>query len=221
MSKPQKRAKPHDLPHLMNGRPRETGASREVPGNKVAAKKRVAILKAAMEMFRRHGFKRTSVDLIAEEAGVAKPTIYAHFQDKEALFSAVCQLFVDQMTAEAQKASAIESVHERFTAMLAAKFTFYFDVVLRSPHATELLGATNDLGKEIIDASDVAYRNFLTAAITLADKNNEFSLSSMKLGADELADVLLQAGHGAEYGAKTTEEHRANLRRLVGLLVRL
>lgn len=60
-------------------------ASKEIsPPSKVAAKKRLAILKAAVALFSRHGFKRTSIDLIAEAAKVAKPTIYAHFEDKDA-----------------------------------------------------------------------------------------------------------------------------------------
>src|SRR5262245_11315753 len=63
--------------------------------SKVALKKRANILKAAVTLFSRHGFKRTSVDLLAEEAKVAKPTIYAHFQDKDALFAAVCELFME------------------------------------------------------------------------------------------------------------------------------
>ncbi len=220
MSKLKKRSEPRVLQPISNDIVRESGVPREVSGNKVAAKKRGAILKAAMEMFRRHGFKRTSVELIAEEAKVAKPTIYAHFEDKEALFVAVCQLFGDQMMEAAERALAHGSVLDRFTSILAAKFTFYFDVVLRSPHATELLGVTNDLGRETILASDIAYRNFLIEAITQADERREISLGSMKLSADDLADVLLQSGHGAEYGAKTTEDHCANLRRLVALVLR-
>jgi TetR/AcrR family transcriptional regulator, mexJK operon transcriptional repressor len=48
--------------------------------------KREAILAAAGEVFAREGYALAGVDVIAAEAGVAKPTVYNHFGDKETLF---------------------------------------------------------------------------------------------------------------------------------------
>lgn len=50
--------------------------------------KRRAILAAAIEVFARDGYERASVDAIAAEAGVAKPTIYNHLGGKENLYRA-------------------------------------------------------------------------------------------------------------------------------------
>ncbi|WP_028923557.1 TetR/AcrR family transcriptional regulator [Pseudonocardia acaciae] len=47
--------------------------------------KRLAILDAAFAVFAREGYAQASVDVIAAEAGVAKATVYSHFQDKENL----------------------------------------------------------------------------------------------------------------------------------------
>lgn len=47
------------------------------------------ILLAAKKMFERFGFKKTTVDEIASEAGVAKSTLYQHFKSKEDLFMSV------------------------------------------------------------------------------------------------------------------------------------
>lgn len=49
---------------------------------------RAAILDAAARGFGRHGFAGLSMDELAADAGVTKPTIYAHFGKKEALFDA-------------------------------------------------------------------------------------------------------------------------------------
>jgi TetR/AcrR family transcriptional regulator, mexJK operon transcriptional repressor len=46
-------------------------------------------VRAAIALFLRDGFARTSVDAIAEEAGVSKRTIYNHYGDKESLFLSV------------------------------------------------------------------------------------------------------------------------------------
>jgi TetR/AcrR family transcriptional regulator, mexJK operon transcriptional repressor len=51
--------------------------------------KKAAIVRAALRLFVQDGFARTSVDAIAEEAGVSKRTIYNHYGDKESLFVSV------------------------------------------------------------------------------------------------------------------------------------
>jgi len=48
-----------------------------------------AILDAAYELFLDRGIAATTMDLVAERAGVSKMTVYANFQDKPALLAAV------------------------------------------------------------------------------------------------------------------------------------
>jgi AcrR family transcriptional regulator len=54
-------------------------------------RKRDEIRRAALDLFTRDGYERTSVDAIAAEAGVSKRTVYNHFGDKENLFLSVVQ----------------------------------------------------------------------------------------------------------------------------------
>lgn len=51
--------------------------------------KRKAIIEAAMAEFEAKGFKATSMDDIAKRAEVSKRTVYNHFDNKDALFSAI------------------------------------------------------------------------------------------------------------------------------------
>jgi len=53
--------------------------------------KRETILKAARTIFVRSGYRGASMDAIAEEAPVSKPTLYSHFGNKHELFVAVIQ----------------------------------------------------------------------------------------------------------------------------------
>jgi TetR/AcrR family transcriptional regulator, mexJK operon transcriptional repressor len=48
-----------------------------------------AILDAAFDLFLDRGIAATTMDLVAERAGVSKMTVYANFQDKPALLAAV------------------------------------------------------------------------------------------------------------------------------------
>src|ERR1700722_6406809 len=60
-------------------------------------RKHNAIAGAALVLFARDGYERTSVDAIAAEAGVSKRTVYSHYGDKENLFLLVIADTYDQM----------------------------------------------------------------------------------------------------------------------------
>jgi AcrR family transcriptional regulator len=51
-----------------------------------AAERRQAIIDAGLDEFIARGFTATRLDDVAKRAGVAKGTIYLHFEDKQALF---------------------------------------------------------------------------------------------------------------------------------------
>jgi TetR/AcrR family transcriptional regulator of autoinduction and epiphytic fitness len=62
----------------------------------LSAKKRHAILAGAIQIFTENGFEASSMDKIAEAAGVSKITVYNHFQSKENLFQEIVADFVKQ-----------------------------------------------------------------------------------------------------------------------------
>jgi TetR/AcrR family transcriptional regulator, mexJK operon transcriptional repressor len=64
-----------------------------------AGPKGEAIAAAALRLFLRDGYERTSVDAIAAEAGVSKRTIYNRYGDKENLFLSVLRDTYDSMMA--------------------------------------------------------------------------------------------------------------------------
>jgi AcrR family transcriptional regulator len=57
----------------------------------LSSEKTAAILAGAMQEFLAHGYAGARVDRIVEAAGVSKATVYRHFPDKEALFTALIQ----------------------------------------------------------------------------------------------------------------------------------
>ena len=52
------------------------------------------ILQAAMALFMRRGYARTSVTQIAKKAGVSRAAVFWHFSDKDTLFRAAAKQFV-------------------------------------------------------------------------------------------------------------------------------
>ena len=70
------------------------------PGRPKDRAKRDAIVCAARTLFFTRGFEATSIESIAEQAGVSKVTIYGHFGDKAGVFEAVVQNVASRMEAK-------------------------------------------------------------------------------------------------------------------------
>ena len=60
-------------------------------GRSKSEQKRHNIIDAASELFLTHGFEGTSMDHVAEQAGVSKQTVYSHFGNKEELFTTIIE----------------------------------------------------------------------------------------------------------------------------------
>ncbi|MGK6317658.1 TetR/AcrR family transcriptional regulator [Neorhizobium sp. DT-125] len=72
------------------------------------------IVDAASELFMELGFQATTLDMVARRAKISKLSIYRHFENKEALFSAAiaahCQQFALQSLVEGVGGSAEEQL---------------------------------------------------------------------------------------------------------------
>lgn len=68
------------------------------PPRDLAGDVKARILDAAQRVFLTRGYQSATLDEIAETAPASKPTIYAHFPGKEALFEAVVARVIDGLT---------------------------------------------------------------------------------------------------------------------------
>jgi len=72
--------------------PPEGSGGNERRGGRPTRKGAVALTKrlvaTATDLFLKHGFEKTSMDMVSAEAGISKPTIYARFANKADLFEA-------------------------------------------------------------------------------------------------------------------------------------
>ncbi|WP_428965275.1 TetR/AcrR family transcriptional regulator [Micromonospora fluostatini] len=73
--------------------------------------KRQAILAGAFDVFARRGYAHAGVQEIADEAGVAKPTVYNHLVDKPTLFRQA--IGAAAQAALVERLAALEPLHER------------------------------------------------------------------------------------------------------------
>ena len=184
--------------------------------------RRARIVEAAIALFARYGMRRTSMELVAKESRVAKPTLYAYFESKESLFVDVCQHVMDGILAEAEKAAASGgSVEDRLAGILVAKYTRIFELVEASPHAAELLGSQEEHAARVVAKGDKAYRALLVRVVEEESVAGRLALPRAGVTAGELADLLMRCASGASAysNAKSGAAHRKNVHTLVHVLV--
>ena len=81
---------------------------------------------AAMRVIARKGIAQATMQEIADEAGIAKGTIYLYFQDRTRLFESVADSAVDQLLAEIDPLwDEPSTVSERLAKIIRAQFAFF------------------------------------------------------------------------------------------------
>jgi AcrR family transcriptional regulator len=107
------------------------------PSNRLpAARRRRQLLDVAIDVFAEKGFHATSMDEVAEAAGVTKPVLYQHFDSKRELFLELLEdvggYLVSAVTAAVGGASGPRQQVE-------AGFEAYFEFVTEQTNAFRLL----------------------------------------------------------------------------------
>lgn len=81
------------------------------------------ILAAAARLFADQGFSATSMNQVAEACGVAKPTLYHYFQDKQHLLAQICDSHVHALLALVEEVKAQQLAPDAQLRALIERFT--------------------------------------------------------------------------------------------------
>lgn len=171
-----------------------------------------AILDAAFRAFAVYGYRRVSMEDIAQGAGLSRTALYQHFRNKEDIFRSLSARYFAECRAEMARALAVEGPAEAvLQAVFAAKDGKFMEVVLGTPHGRELL----DVGHAV--ASGVALEAEAWMAAELAD------WMAVRGAAARLGDPAAAAGLviAALKGLKTTSQTLSAYRAGQAMLARL
>jgi AcrR family transcriptional regulator len=123
------------------------------------------ILEAAFTEFSRNGYAMTTLDRIAERAGVTKGTIYVYFENKEHLFIS--------MVREVTKA-ALDSVHDTFEThesstsdLLRAQFSFIYQNIVADRRRREVVRMLIAEASRFPELADRYYEEILRPCLEL------------------------------------------------------
>jgi AcrR family transcriptional regulator len=173
--------------------------------------KREAILRASAALFLKHGLRGTSMEAIARAAGIAKPTLYAYFEDKTAVFNALAAELIALWRAEFLAALQGDGeVVQRVGAALTAKHKAALRLVAGSPHAAELYG----------EHDRTAGEQFRALELELGEAVEEALRRAGIVPARQLGQVLMAAASGIAQKATSTAELGPALRLISERLIR-
>src|SRR5208337_4976998 len=95
------------------------------------------ILEAAFVEFSRNGYASTTLEQIAERAGVTKGTIYVYFENKEHLFISMVREFTKAGT---ETVHDLFETHDGSTAdLLRAQFSYIYQHIVENKRRREVV----------------------------------------------------------------------------------
>ncbi len=128
------------------------------------------MVKVAANLFHLHGYQNTTMQMIASELGIAKPTLYAHAKSKGFLLSQVFQRVlrrVDTVVSEAfSKADPLEGVTCLIDGQirLSVMYRDYYGVIY---------GDQRELPKDLDDAYQAWMRAFVANVSGLIERGQQ------------------------------------------------
>ena len=158
------------------------------------ARKRRRLVEVATALFMRHGYRKTSIDDVAAEAGIAKGTVYLYFKTKADLLVA---------TVRAEKLAYLERVRPLFDEGIDGRERLRRYLRMSVELTAEMPLTSRTLGGD---------RDILAA---LSEVPPETMRASMELGMDFLGDLIA----GATGVALPAESMREKALALTGVML--
>src|SRR6266852_1755928 len=179
-----------------------------------------AIVLAALELFTRYGYRKTSIDDIAQAAQVAKRTVYLYFENKAAVFLAILEYLGDQVrqrcvAAERMGGAAVD----RLTGLLDAYFGMAFELFSKSEHMPELEETFSKLARARIGDLNTEYGNRLARFLRSLEKTGAIGGPPQGLTVEQIVRILMRTAEGAKHDPEVLGDRKALDRRLRELAI--
>lgn len=167
---------------------------------------RTRLIAAAVDLFTRHSFAGTSLQMIADELGFTKAAIYHHFRTREQLLAAVLEPMLDELRTVIDAAEAKRTAHARAEHMLsgyaslAVRNRGLVAVLAADPSVATVLGERAEWGdlieRQLALLADVdpGPAGRVKAAMVFAGMAGAAGPTGTDLGDDVLRAHLVDAG---------------------------
>lgn len=183
-------------------------------------RKREAVFEAAADVFSRYGFRRTSMNDIAEAAGISRPALYLMFENKEDLFRQLANTRQSQAIDEAVAVLAEDApIAERVNRAILAYERIYYEPVAGSPHGAEFLDLTQSVASEDMAKGRKRLIAHLARSIAAARSSGEITEPGDQMRPEEFASLLMLSVNGMKKAATSIEDFRQKIREVTRIFM--
>jgi AcrR family transcriptional regulator len=174
--------------------------------------RRDKILSVAEHVFATQGYRATTMEAVADAAGMSRVTIYGYFKHKDDIFTAVAEALASRIDKAVSAAlSAKGELVERVASALVAKHEIVFDVVRSSVFSIELFTAKDRVVAKLFAMLDAKIERQIAKHLRSCFCNAS--------EAKTMAHLLFGASQGISTFAKSKAEGNAGIRTLVGKML--
>ncbi|MDA4847456.1 TetR/AcrR family transcriptional regulator [Hoeflea poritis] len=158
------------------------------------------IIDAAVRLFLRFGVKRTSMNDIAEEAGLSRQTLYKAFANKGAVLQATIRSLADKVVLDIEAGlEKAEGLGARLDLIFKHIVIVHYDFLHSSPNAEDIIAGVNASSQEELEAA--ARRNIALIERVLEPYSREIGDSGLTV--PQYADFIQRTATAAKHAAKS------------------
>jgi AcrR family transcriptional regulator len=179
-----------------------------------ATTRRAEIIEAAIPVFLRFGYKKTSMDAVADAAGLSRQAVYLHFPGKEALFGAV----VEQLC-ESTRRAAHTALWRPDLALEEQLLAAFADILPREsmPLLAELLVTARALVPDSVVNIDKLVVGEIAARLRSALGQRNWPVPAVD--ENQAAQVLQAASYGLKEQTGNRDEYLAGMRSAISIVL--
>ena len=183
--------------------------------------KELRVLEAAKTVFLRYGFRRVTMQDIAEAAGISRPALYLIYPNKEEVFkAAIRQMAAENIRQIREDLSANPTIESKLQQAFEIWSVGPFRIMLNSPDAKDLIDCTHGFARAEMEEITWQFNNLLIEILAphiphpLTNR-----LSSNPIDAQQIAQILNAAIHSFKDSAATVPELQSMIKGLITLTI--
>lgn len=182
--------------------------------------KQIAVFEAATDVFSKYGFRRTSMNDIAEAAGISRPALYLMFDNKEDLFRHLANFRQDQaIEALTNILSEDAPIADRVVQALLAYERIFYEPVAASPHVDDLV----DLSQSVAADDMLKGRNrlirLIAESIDQAVSDGEVKFIDNSVTAKQFSELLMSSLIGQKKAATSIKDFRKRVESVTSIFM--
>lgn len=166
--------------------------------------------KAALDVFKRFGVRKATMEEIAQEAGISKPTLYATFRNKDQALAGAIRLAKEAAVADVRASwNGVETLAEKLDLLFKRLVIAGFDMLHNSPDADAFENAIGEASSQAISETRRLETNLLAEAFSACPE-----ITSNGSSPTEYAAFVITSAMQAKRQSKSREDLLAFLKSL-------